>query len=85
MNQITTDYEDTIQQMQKDMSFIKESWEKTCMELESKHQEEIALRVIEAEERFKKEFTEYAENLKMGTSVVFSDSEEVIGKKVELI
>jgi hypothetical protein len=55
------------------------------MELEGKHQEELAIRVIEAEERFKKEFTEYAENLKMGSSVVFSDSEEVIGKKVELI
>jgi hypothetical protein len=85
MSQLVAEYEDTIQQMQKDMGFIKESWEKACMELEGKHQEELALRVIEAEERFKKELAEYAENLKMGTSVVFSDSEEVIGKKVELI
>ncbi len=46
--------------MQKDMGFIKDSWEKVCMELEGRHQEDLALRVIEAEERFKKEFTEYA-------------------------
>jgi hypothetical protein len=82
---VINEYEEKIVQMQNDMGFIKESWERACMELEARHQEELAMRTIEAEEKFKKELTEYADTLKMGSSVVFSDSEDVINKKVEII
>lgn len=48
-------------------------------------EEELTLEIIECENKFKRDLQEYAENLKMGSSVVFSDSEEIINKKVEII
>lgn len=40
---------------------------------------------MQFEEKFRRDLKEHAESLKLGNSVIISDSEEIIAKKVEFI
>jgi hypothetical protein len=71
--------------MQQDMAIIRESWERKCHEIETQLREENNIMALEYEEKMRSELKEYAENLKLGNSVVITDSEEIISRRVEKV
>ena len=71
--------------MKHDMQYIRESWEKKCQAIQNELQEENNMLVLHYEEKMRRELKEYAQNLKLGNSVIITDSEEIISKRMEKI